>query len=114
MKTARRFINLAISVLATGAAVNHRIRRLYPTRVISLICFSAFAAFAQNNLAFVYQIGGPVPSPQLESLTSTGSSPANLTLQISGQSWLLASLSSNSTPATLTVSVSPVGLPVGF
>src|ERR1017187_3646272 len=93
MKTVLRLKTSAISVLTTRGALDRWIRRIHTTKIISLICLSAFAAFAQDsNLAFVYQIGGTVPSPQMESLTSQ--SQANLTLQTSGQSWLLASLSS--------------------
>lgn len=114
MKTILRFKTLEMSVLPTGAP-DHRIRRIHSLKTVALVCLSAFAAFAQNNLAFVYQIGGTVPASQLESITSQNSSSQinNLTVQTSGQSWLLASLSSTTTPATLTVSVNPIGLAVG-
>lgn len=115
MNTVLRIKTFAMSVLPTEVAFEPWIRRIqYSARIISLVCLSAFAAFAQNSLAFVYQIGGTVPPPQLESLTSQNpSSQVNLTLQTSGQSWLFASLSSLTTPATLTVSVNPIGLAVG-
>ena len=82
-------------------------------KIVSLVCLSAFAAFAQNNLAFVYQVGGTAPASQSQSITSDNAQLKNLIVQTSGQWWLSASLSSNVTPATLTVSVNPVGMAVG-
>ena len=84
----------------------------FTAAIICLLTFGAVAGMAQINLAFDYQIGGAVPSPILESIT-TEFAPLNLTVSTSGESWLLASLSSTTTPAVFTISVDPTGLAVG-
>ena len=66
---------------------------------------------AQYSVPFEYQIGGTLPLPVKYSVFS--SAPVGLTLQTDGATWLLASLSSNTTPAVLTLSVDPTGLAVG-
>ncbi len=66
---------------------------------------------AQYSVPFEYQIGGTLPSPVKYSVFS--SAPVGLTLLTDGATWLSASLSSNTTPAYLTLSVNPTGLAVG-
>jgi len=63
-------------------------------------------------LAFVYQIGGQVPAPQQIPITT---SPNNFAISVStsGQSWLNATLSQPMSPATLTITVNPIGLAPG-
>jgi uncharacterized protein (TIGR03437 family) len=114
METVLGFKTLATSVLTTKAALDHWIRRIHTTKAISLvICLPAFAAFAQTTPAnFSYQIGGTVPPAQQWSIT-TQFAPLNLTLFTTGDPWFLASLSSTVTPATLTISITPVGLTAG-
>src|ERR1017187_1123041 len=90
-----------------------RIQAMKITATISLICLLASVAFAQNNnVYFAYQIGGSVPAPQEYSIT-TQFAPLNLSVSTPSQSWLMASLSSTVTPSVLTISVNPLGLPVG-
>jgi uncharacterized protein (TIGR03437 family) len=64
---------------------------------------------------FVYQIGGTTPPQQTIAL---GSSTAALNYSVivnasSGGSWLAVSPASGITPASLTITVNPVGLPAG-
>src|ERR1035441_7744514 len=66
---------------------------------------------AQFPVPFEYQIGGTLPSPVVYSVFS--STPVAVTLHTDGANWLSASLSSNTTPADLTLSVNPTGLAVG-
>ncbi|MGB7718987.1 MAG: BACON domain-containing carbohydrate-binding protein [Bryobacteraceae bacterium] len=66
---------------------------------------------AQYSVPFEYQIGGTLPSPVVYSVFS--SAPVGVTLLTDGATWLSASLSSNTTPAYLTLSVNPTGLAVG-
>jgi hypothetical protein len=112
MKTILRFKALVKSVLTTGVAPDHWIRRIRPTRIISFLCLSAFAAFAQTPANFTYAVGGSVPPAQQWSIT-TQFAPNKLTVSTSGQPWISASLSSTVTPATLTISVNPANLSVG-
>lgn len=68
-----------------------------------------------SSLTFAYTIGGTAPAAQSVSLTSTGS-PLTFTTAISTQSggnWLSATPGSGTTPAPLSVSVSPTGLAGG-
>ena len=69
--------------------------------------------FSQTSfdVPFTYQIGGSVPAPAQYDVFST--TPLALTLITDGASWVSASLSSNTTPAVLTISVIPAGLQVG-
>lgn len=84
--------------------------------IVALLAF-AVLAFGQNaNFVFIYVVGGPVPPSQTWYLTSQ--SPADpvsgLTAYVAnGQQWLQASLSSVTSPSTLTVSVNPLGLADG-
>src|SRR5664279_3868949 len=68
---------------------------------------------AQYSVPFEYQIGGTLPVPVEYDVTSNISTPIGLTLHTDGASWLSASLSSNTTPAILTLSVTPTGLAAG-
>jgi hypothetical protein len=63
-------------------------------------------------LEFVYQIGGQVPAPQQIPIIT---SPNNFAISVStsGQSWLNATLSQPMSPATLTITVNPIGLAPG-
>lgn len=66
------------------------------------------------QLSFAYQIGAPIPSSQI--LQISGTSGATFTVHAatnSGGNWLLVSPNSGSTPAAISVSVSPLNLPVG-
>ena len=65
------------AVLTTRAALDHWIRRIHAAKLISLVCISAFPAFAQSVsptlLAFNYQSGSNVP-PNAQMLQVTGGS----------------------------------------
>ena len=68
-----------------------------------------------NPIVFNYEIGQSVPGPQTVSVTASGA-PLTFTLTSTGVAnginWLLTgSPSSNTTPASFTVGVNPVGLP---
>jgi uncharacterized protein (TIGR03437 family) len=70
------------------------------------------------SLAFDFQLGGPNPQDQVISLTATGVANINYGVTASvetpaGGAWLAVSPASGGTPANLTVSVQPAGLPAG-
>lgn len=67
-----------------------------------------------DTATFTFQIGGPVPGVQYWSITSQSAIQiSNLAIRTSGQTWIVASLSSSTTPSTLNISVNPTGLTVG-
>ena len=68
--------------------------------------------WAPSALTFAHDAGAPGPPPQALSIASTGP-PLSFTCSTSGGAWLAASPSQSTTPATLSVSVNAVGLPVG-
>lgn len=71
-------------------------------------------ADTSSDITFNYQIGSALPSSQYLSITSQSSTQiTNLAIHTSGQAWILAALSSTTTPATLTVAVNPVGMAAG-
>ena len=63
-------------------------------------------------LSFTYQIGSATPAPQTISVSSSGAAIA-YSASASGSSWLNALPVNGSTPATVSVSISPVGLVAG-
>lgn len=65
-----------------------------------------------TSLAFAYTIGGAAPASQTFAITSTGAA-LSFAAASTGGSWLSVSPVSGTTPATLTVSVNPAGLPGG-
>jgi trimeric autotransporter adhesin len=65
----------------------------------------------QFQVPFTYQIGGPIPASVQYDVFSAN--PLALTLTLDGATWVSASLSSNTTPSVLTISVNPTGLAVG-
>ena len=76
------------------------------------------ASMAANptTLSFSYSVGAAAPASQSVNLTSLG---AALTFTaaastVSGSNWLSVSPSSGTTPATLSVSVNPTGIPSGI
>lgn len=80
-----------------------------------LLAIAAFCLFAADSTStFTYQIGDQFPPPDYLPLISTGSTQiTGMTVRTAGEFWLTATLSSPSTPTTLTISVYPVGLSVG-
>jgi len=84
--------------------------------ILSLLAFAALAQGQTPNFVFTYEIGGPMP-PSLgwyfASPTPADAIDGLAVVVTSGQPWLLASLSSLSSPSTLTVSVNPLGMAVG-
>lgn len=82
--------------------------------VLMLAVGSPLFADYGTTIDLTYQIGGTVPAPVSESLTSTTQyQVTNLAIRTSGQPWIGASLSSTSTPTILTIVVNPIGLAVG-
>jgi len=74
----------------------------------------AYPLSAAETSTFVYQIGGTIPVADQYSVTSqTSSQIRDMQVRTSGQSWLNPSLSSPHTPSILTISVNPIGLPIG-
>src|SRR4051794_36037535 len=71
-------------------------------------------ADTSDYIYFTYQIGGAVPSPQYSTVVSTTTRQiTGLSIRTSGQGWIQASLSSTTSPSTLTMAVNTVGLAVG-
>ncbi len=79
-----------------------------------LLLWFSVQALSQNLVGFTYQIGDPQPTPVLYDIkVPPGVPQVALTLTTDGASWVLATLSVNSTPSVLTISVNPAGLAVG-
>jgi hypothetical protein len=86
-----------------------------PLSLLFLAVSCSLLADAGDDAYFNYQISSALPSPQYFAIISQtpGQQASNITVHTSGQSWVQASLSSTTTPTTLTISVNPVGLPAG-
>jgi len=67
---------------------------------------------SSQALGFSYTAGGAIPAPQSVSVTNAASGTFSWTAS-SSATWLTVSPTSGSVPSTLSVSVSPAGLPVG-
>ena len=67
---------------------------------------------AHNGLSFTYQVDGPAPPAQTFSITSADPNQQipYLFLVVNPTAWLVASLSSSTTPAVLTVSLLQAGI----
>ena len=77
------------------------------------VTLTVIAATPQATpVSFTYQSGGAAPPAQYWNISSD-SYPLNMTLSTSGQQWLVASLSSPTTPTVLTISVNPLGMAAG-
>jgi uncharacterized protein (TIGR03437 family) len=63
-----------------------------------------------TTLTFPYQLGSPTPSPQILSISGTGSSSLSYTVVAAGGGWLSAGPAGGNTPGSVTVSVNPSGL----
>jgi hypothetical protein len=87
------------------------------SKLLFLFGFLTCPSFADfgDNAYFTYQVSSSAPAPQTYSITSQnpGSQTSGNAVHTSGQSWLLASISSTTTPLTLTIGVNPVGLAPG-
>ncbi len=88
-----------------------------PTQTVNVtlnVSNNPLLTVAPNALAFTYQIGGAAPAAQMLTPTSTGAEfPYTVTAATeAGGSWLAAS-PSGTTPAPISVSVSPGSLGVG-
>lgn len=70
-----------------------------------------------SSLTFPANQGGTAPAQNVSLTSASGSSPVSFNnpsiTYSNGANWLFTSLSSNTTPATLTVSVNPAGLNAG-
>lgn len=99
------------------------VARLTTLRLLLLLAvflMSSRAVMAQGQLlvspasySINYEIGGPLPPLQPPiSVTSSGA-PLNFTASTSGESWLTISPLNGTTPASIGVTVSVSGLPVG-
>ncbi len=76
---------------------------------------SALLTLSTTPINFSAQFNGSAPSTQIRQITAT-SGQLNVTVSTSTStgSWLSANISSNTTPATLTISASPFGLGTGI
>jgi uncharacterized protein (TIGR03437 family) len=86
---------------------NHRIRKI--------TLAAAALNISPTSLAFTYSVGGALPQAQTVNVTASGD-PVGFTAAASttsGGNWLTVTSSSATTPSTLTVSVTPTGLPGG-
>jgi uncharacterized protein (TIGR03437 family) len=84
--------------------------------ILWLLALAAVALGQNSSFAFTYEIGGSVPAAQTWYLTSQAPGDPISGLEVavtSGQTWLVASLSSPVSPSTLTILVNPLGLPAG-
>ena len=97
--------------------------------LVTFIATLALAGLARGQLGpsvyITHLVGDPAPAPTTYAITMSNFYPLTgqiqLSLSCSGQisadcrsgSWLSASLSSPTVPSTLTISVNPVGIPVG-
>uniref|UniRef100_Q01TN4 BACON domain-containing protein n=1 Tax=Solibacter usitatus (strain Ellin6076) TaxID=234267 RepID=Q01TN4_SOLUE len=88
-------------------------KRILLPLLILATCGLSFADYG-DTVYFTYQIGSTIPSPQYSTITSTTTRQIpNLAIRTSGQWWIQASLSSTTTPSTLTMGVNPTGLSAG-
>lgn len=88
------------------------------TAVVFLTFLVAFAASAQSEMTFTYQIGNPLPPAQTFAVTSSNPSApiSDLVVSPEQQPWLTASLSGTTTPAVVTISLYQpglIGMPAG-
>ena len=83
--------------------------------VLSYLLGGHFPLVAQTSVPveFDYQINGTVPASQVYSVTSQSGQAVPVTLLTDGARWLSAMLSSNTTPAILTLGVNLGSLAVG-
>ena len=89
----------------------HRHRKLQGPQIAQSSANSISAA--PSTLLFAYTVGGATPPAQTMNVSSSGA-PLSFSAAVStGGNWLAVSPSSGTTPATLTVSVTPFGLPGG-
>ena len=65
------------------------------------------------SLIFSYQTGAAAPPVQNLAVRSNGAAPFTVSIVGSGSAWLMASPSSGTTPATVSVSINPAGLVAG-
>ena len=85
-----------------------------PLPLLLLIVPCALFADYGDTAYFTYQTGGAIPSPFYSTVVSQSTVQIpNLAIRTSGQGWIQASLSSSTTPSTLTIAVNPVGLTAG-
>ncbi|HEY3444518.1 MAG TPA: hypothetical protein VGK29_27450 [Paludibaculum sp.] len=76
----------------------------------SILLFSLGAARADEIITFNYVVGGTIPQPEVRRIVSGVPVSITMTASANGGTWLKASLSSNTTPADLTIAIQPDGL----
>jgi uncharacterized protein (TIGR03437 family) len=82
-----------------------------PIAVQLVVSAPATITATPASLSFAYVLGGSNPASQ--SVNVTSSQPAKISTSVAGASWLTVTSSTSSTPATLTATVNPAGLPAG-
>lgn len=96
---------------------------LYMRSISSALCFLAATALHAQSLltgptvlTFTTTSGGSAPASQNILIRATGDTPRNVSLQFStntGGNWLSVSALTATTPARISVTANPTGLPVG-
>jgi uncharacterized protein (TIGR03437 family) len=83
--------------------------------VTLVVSATPLLSVAPNTLAFNYQVNAQVPAAQVLTVKSSGTQLASIATvaTASGGNWLAVSPAVSTTPGALSVSVNPVGLPVG-
>lgn len=86
---------------------------LEPIPVRLAVSTAPLLQVSRTSLGFRSTFGGPIPAGQTFSITAVGSGPSPGFTVTSGAGWLSTSPNAGATPATVTVTVNPAGLPVG-
>jgi uncharacterized protein (TIGR03437 family) len=83
--------------------------------VTLVVSATPLLSVAPSTLTFNYQVNALIPAAQVLTLKSSGTQLAFISSAstVSGGNWLAVSPAVSATPGTLSVSVNPVGLPVG-
>jgi uncharacterized protein (TIGR03437 family) len=106
--------NLAPGTYSTNVVINPQNGSAVPAIPVSLVVSAnALLTLATNTLNFNTQFAGMPPQDQTVAVTAVGTGPGVGFNFSSDSPWLSASSSGTSTPATLTVHVTPAGLLVG-
>jgi uncharacterized protein (TIGR03437 family) len=100
--------NYAGSVVVTSAGASNSPQ----TIAVQLVVSSTTSLTATPaSVSFAYVLGNPNPAAQTINVTST--QPVTFSTSVGSGNWLTVTSSSSSTPATLTLNVSPGSLPAG-
>jgi uncharacterized protein (TIGR03437 family) len=106
--------NLQPGTYNTNVTISPQNGSTVPAIPITLVVSAnALLTLSTNTLNYTAQFAGQSPPDQTVAITAIGNGPAVGFVFSSDSTWLTANTPSNSTPATMTVHVSPGGLLVG-